>query len=344
MQIGKTFNIPSVVCGETVFSWAARGLSLRYIESPHLFRNIINKLFTFSGGAFEYTPNWFLERSDEEFGRSSTLMCLASELYGTTLSMCYRYFGSDSHLLTILPFRTLACEDCLATSVQLKGFPVWHKEWCYVTAAYCSLHLRELRSPSNLPPVERRMWDCYLNSLQRGRQAVTLDNKRVALMVLRGRSWFVRASSYNQVISDALLKLYSLLLSRRTLWAPEGIAGAGFGQPQRLICRQELGLFERLEYGLHSSDGLQRGGALVLIGWLAGIYTEQDIIRIRGCDKRYRCSLPDNPKLLGIIALLVCTSKEERTYISNALSPLRELRLARFDAFLEGVCVAATSR
>lgn len=329
---------PKIVNGETVFSWVTRGLAKGIFERPDVLREIVNESYRSWDLATDPGSTWPTRSSiDFEFDMHGGLISALSEIYDVPIAQLQPQFRSTGRPLTKLPFRNLYCEDCFRDSFLAHRFPVWKQEWCYATACYCAVHFQALKAPADIPTVERRMWDCYLDSIWRTRQSVTLSDRYTAIMALKAWAWMDKLFAKDSQVAQSVLILYKLLLCKRTWHARGGVAAAGFGQPRKAVCRLNLGLADRMEYGMHSSNGTQRGGALFLIGWLAGIYSKKDLEGAARGDMRIRRTLPHSPQSLGSLSAQVCMDAAEGSYISNELTPLRGLGVSGVDSFIKGL-------
>lgn len=327
-----------IIAGETILSWVCRGISSGKLKSPHLFRSIIQKHSapeSIDAGAIPQWPQPF--DSDPEFDESSYLISLLCEIYNEPVGSVNGYFRKSSLPLTNLRYRILSCEECLAKSFLSYRFPVWKKDWCYLTSAYCTEHHKLLTCPPVLPPIASRMWDCYLSNLSRGVSPVKADDKRLALLAGKAQAWIQRRAQIHPSESDALHALYGVFLSKRTLPAVEGVAASGFGHPPRAPYRWPLSMQDRLSFGMNSASGIQRGGAMLLIGWLLEIYPAKDIHNaIRG-NRMVRRSLPTHPRTLGSLAGRICTTREEGEMLVNQLQALREYQTHNIAEFMTGL-------
>lgn len=344
MTINRNYRHPKIFTGETILSWVSRGLSLGNLENPHLFRKVVENACQYGRPEPGAIPEWPVNfKGDLEFDDASELFSLLSDTYGMPAAVLGCHFRGNGLLLTKFPFRNLSCEDCLAHSFVVHKFPVWRKDWCYVTTGYCPMHFRALTSPRSNPSCDRRMWDCYLDMLWRGRSPVISEDKRLALLALKAQVWVQKITIRCGLESDALYSLYGLLLSRRTFNSAEGIAASGFGYSKRSPYRGKLDLHDRLDFGMHTADGAQRGGALLLIGWLFDLYPDKDVEgAIRG-NRKVRRTLPRSPELLGTLASRVCSTREEGVLMINRMLPLNELGSRGFADFLNAFKVAAAA-
>jgi hypothetical protein len=342
MYLGVDY--PKIITGETVLSWACRGLSLGLLKNPHLFRAAIQEYATPQPVDVGAIPEWPESLSlDLEFDESSELISLFHESYTESPAVIGHYFSDSGLPLTRLRYRTLSCEDCLAHSFFSFRYPVWKKDWCYLTSAYCPVHHRALACPPTLPAVENRMWDCYLHILWRGRSPVKPEDKRIAILATKAQAWIQKRALTHPSDSDGLHHLYGVLLSRRTLFAPEGVAASGFGHPPSSPYRWKLDIKARLDFGMNSANGAQRGGAMLMMGWLLDLYPAKDIDNaIRG-NRMVRRSLPINPRTLGSLAARVCTTKEEGELVAHQLQALRKYETKNIAEFLAGLNAVLSS-
>ncbi len=330
--------IPKIVMGETFLSWVCRGLSLGQLYNTHLIRSLIKQHSTPELAEVGGVPEWpGAHVPDLEFDDSGELKSLLYEAYKEETAARFDcYFGSSGLPLTQIRYRTLSCEDCLAHSFFSFRFPVWKKDWCYLTSAYCAEHHRLLTSPPTLPPMQSRMWDCYLHNLWRGRSQANSEEKRLALLVGKAQGWIQNRIASIPAESDVLHTLYGVLLSRRTLSAAEGVAASGFGYPPRSPYRWPLDVNNRLEFGMHSANGAQRGGAMLLMGWLLDLYSDKDIENaIRG-NRMVRRSLPKSPRMLGSLAARICTNRAEGQLVAHQLQALKTYGTDNIAEFMTG--------
>jgi hypothetical protein len=145
-----------------------------------------------------------------------------------------------------------------------------------------------------------------------------------------------------QELTEGVEALYGLLLAKRTAFAPGGIASVGFSRAQQVLCRLNLDLHERIEYGLNDSDPYQRMGALLLIGWLSGMVSPAEIVYLGHHDHCVRRTLPPSPQQLGRMVTLTL-SAEEVMVVREKLVKLGEISSTLMSSFLEGFD-EATSR
>lgn len=327
-----------IVIGETILSWVYRGLSLGCLRNPHLFRAAIQKAVKSEYCESGEVSKWPMHLdSDIEFDASSELACLYSEIYNVSIDVIRIYFGGDKLPLTNLLYGSNSCEDCLSHSFMAVRFPVWKINWCYLTSAYCPIHLKALRSPFTQPPVESRMWNCYLHTLQLGLNPVNYEEKRLALLVVKAQSWVQRRIVNHPGESDVLHTLYGLFLSRRTLYAVEGVAASGFAHPPRSPCRTHLDVLDRIDYGMHSANGTQRGGALLMMGWLLELFPTTDINGAIRSNRMVRRALPRSPRMLGFLAARIFISREEGELVAKKLQPLKNYNIRSICDFLDSL-------
>ncbi len=333
-----------IILGETILSWVNRGLSLDCLREPHLFREAIRKSVTAEYCDPGEVSKWpVVSDSDLEFDESSLLLSLCSNAYNISVKVLRLYFGSRRLPLTKLPYRSLSCEDCLSQSFINTRFPVWKKDWCYLTSAYCPIHFKALRSPPTLPSIESRMWECYLHTLKLERSPATYEQKRLALLAVKAQSWLQARALSHPSESEGLHILYGLFLSRRTLYAVEGVAASGFAHPPRSPYRRHLDVQDRLDFGMHSSDGSQRGGALLLMGWLLEIFQAADINGAIRSNRMVRRALPKDSRMLGFLAARVFMTREEGEFVARKLQPLKDYKVGSMCDFLDALDVGVKS-
>lgn len=344
MNVMSVVDHHKIILGETILSWVNRGLSLGCLSEPHLFREAIRKSVTAEYCEPGEVSKWpIILVSDIEFDESSQLLSLCSDVYNISNKVLRLYFGSRRLPLTKLPYRSLSCEDCLSHSFISTRFPLWKKDWCYLTSAYCPIHLKALRSPPALPSIESRMWECYLHILKLERSPATYEEKRLALLAVKAQSWVQARALSHPSESEALHILYGLFLSRRTLYAVEGVAASGFAHPPGSPYRRHLNVQDRLNFGMHSSDGAQRGGALLLMGWLLELFQASDINGAIRCNRMVRRALPKNSRILGFLAARVFMTREEGEFVARKLQPLKDYKVGSMCDFLDALNVGVES-
>jgi hypothetical protein len=194
--------------------------------------------------------------------------------------------------------------------------------------------------PRNTFTPERRIWDAYIYS--KGERSVkhSLSDRRIAGITIRVQKW-IESLVVGQALNDGVETLYGLLLAKRTAFAPGGIASAGFSRTQQLLCKVNLDLQERIEFGLNDSDPHQRMGASLMIGWLSGIVSQAEIVYLGHHNHCVRSALPPSPRQLGRL-VAIALSAEEVMVIREKLVNLREISSAMMSSFLEGFGEAAS--
>lgn len=333
-----------IILNETCLSWVLRGVSQKKLVSPHLFRQVIYQgLLTPKRNAFGVVDPWpFPDIEDIEFDHGSSLYSTVSEVLGFSSMYLTHFFGPMPQRLTHISTRKLYCTECFKESMLLHGFPVWKQSWCYATTACCAEHLNLLMSPRNNPEPKSRIWDCYVHSLSRRDRCISVYERRVAGLIARVQHWIQALETTNTVSKHAVLNLYAVLLSKRTIFSPQGLAAAIFGWHQSVICHMYLSIQERLEFGVHNSDARERGGALLMIGWLIEKVSEQEfsyVINGAFCSKGIA---PHSPELFGRMIAQLCT-KEEAGYVRQSLSDLQHYRTKNISEFLKGMDAAVNS-
>ena len=333
---------PRFVLGETLLSWVMRGLAHNKLRNPHLFRDAINRGLSVPKrvlpGIVESWP--FPAFEDIEFDCTTELFRVMRATYGIDGVLLQQLFAARQSRLIHIHYRHAYCSICLKESMRRTGFPIWRQPWCYTTTAFCVDHRHMLIRPRNTFTPERRIWDAYIYS--KGERSVkhSLSDRRIAGITIRVQQW-IESLVVGQALNEGVETLYGLLLAKRTAFAPGGIASAGFSRTQQLLCKVNLDLHERIEFGLNDSDPYQRMGALLLIGWLSGIVSPAEIVYL---GRHYHCvhrTLPPSPQQLGhLVALAI--SAEEVMVVREKLVNLREISSTMMSSFLEGFGEAAS--
>lgn len=169
----------------------------------------------------------------------------------------------------------------------------------------------------------------------------SLFDRRIAGITIRVQQW-IESLVVGQELTEGVDALYGLLLAKRTAFAPGGIASVGFSRTQQVLCRLNLDLHERIEYGLYDSDPYQRMGALLLIGWLSGMVSPAEIVYLGRHDHCVSRTLSPSPQQLGRMVTLTL-SAEEVMVVREKLVKLGEISSTMMSSFLEGFD-EATSR
>lgn len=165
---------------------------------------------------------------------------------------------------------------------------------------------------------------------------MSVFDRRMAGMIIRVQRWIQGFAIENPQVTQSVQGLYALLLSKRTIYAPQGLAAAGFGWHQKVVCRMNLSIQDRLEFGVNDSDAHQRSGALLLIGWLTGLISEYELAYVAKGDFRARRTVPCSLELLGRLATQV-RHQAEADYVHQLLASLQYLNSNKISAFLKGV-------
>jgi hypothetical protein len=162
----------------------------------------------------------------------------------------------------------------------------------------------------------------------------SLFDRRIAGITIRVQQW-IESLVVGHALNEGVETLYGLLLAKRTAFAPGGIASVGFSRAQQIVCRLNLDLHERIEYGLNDSDPYQRMGALLLIGWLSGMVSPTEIVYLGHHDHCVSRTLPPSPQQLGRMVTLNL-SAEEVMVVREKLVKLGEISSTMMSSFLEG--------
>ena len=308
------------------------------LRNPNLFRTVIQQADTSECRESGDISKWPMSTDlDIEFDASSQLISIYSETYDVPINNARSYFCSNRLPLTNLYYRSLSCEDCLSDSFMTVRFPVWKNDWCYITSAYCPIHLKALKSPSILPSIENRILNCYLHTLQLERSPAKYEEKRLALLAVKAQSWMQSRAISHPLEAEALLSLYGLFLSRRTLHAVEGVAASGFAHPPRSPYRGQLDVQSRIDFGMHSANGAQRGGALFLIGWLLELFQTNDVNGAIRTNRMVRRALPQNARMLGYLTARIFMTREEGDLFAQKLRPLKDYGIRGMCEFLNAL-------
>lgn len=334
---------PRFILGETILSWVMRGLGQNKLRNPHLFRSAINQSLVppkrVVPGVVESWPPPAFE--DIEFDLDTMLFKILHDTYGTGATVLRKQFAARQSGLLDIHFRHTYCSACLLESMVTTGFPIWRQSWCYTTSVYCVEHRRPLMRPRDTFTPERRIWEAYYYSAGERTGQSSIFDRRIAGIAIRLQHW-IESLIPGQELTEGVEALYGLLLAKRTALAPGGIASMGFSRAQQILCRLNLDLHERIEYGLNDSDPYQRMGALLLIGWLSGMVSPTEIVYLRHHDHCVSRTLPPSPHQLGRMVTLNL-SAEEVMVVREKLVKLGEISSTMMSSFLEGFD-EATSR
>ena len=327
---------PRFVLGETLLSWVMRGLAHNKLQNPHLFRAAIDRGLSVPKRAVPgVVESWpFPAFEDIEFDCDSELFKVMCATYGTDRVLLQKQFASRQSRLLHIHFRHSYCSSCLFESMVRTGFPIWRQSWCYTTSAFCVDHRRALMRPRETFTPGRRIWNAYLHSTGERSVKDSLLDRRIAGITIRVQQWF-ESLVPGQALTEGVETLYGLLLAKRTAFAPGGIASAGFSRTQQFLCRVNLDLHERIEFGLNDSDPYQRMGALLLIGWLSGMVSPAEIAYLGRHDHCVRRTLPSSPQQLARMVTLVLNA-EEVLFLREKLDKLEAVSSTAMSSFLEG--------
>ncbi|WP_143500751.1 TniQ family protein [Pseudomonas sp. Irchel s3f19] len=328
---------PRFVLDETLLSWVMRGLVRGKLKKPHLFREAIERGLTrfdcVVPGFFEAWPPPTFE--DIEFDRGSELFQILHSVYGTDLSLLQQRFASRESSLLHIHFRHSYCSACLTESMATARFPIWRQAWCSTTTAYCVEHRQPLASSPGAFTPDQRMWTAYRHSTDHPRPDDTLFDRRLAGITIRMQRWIKSigsALSFRKGIED----LYGLLLSKRTSFAPAGIAAAGFNRRKKPRFNGNLDLDERIVFGLSDSDPYQRMGALLVIGWLCGLISSGEIDYLARYDYCVRRTFPRTPQQLAHL-VMQGKSAEEKLLLRERFAMLHAVPSPMMSSFLDGI-------
>ncbi|MNL97174.1 hypothetical protein D3C81_70090 [compost metagenome] len=327
---------PRFVLGETLLSWVTRGLAHNKLQNPHLFREAINRGLSVPKrmvpGVVESWP--FPAFEDIEFDCDSELFKVMFATYGTGGVLLQKQFAARQSRLLHIHFRHIYCSSCLIESMVRTGFPIWRQSWCYTTSAYCVDHRRALMRPRETFTPDRRIWNAYLHSTGERSVRDSLFDRRIAGITIRVQQWF-ESLEPGQALAEGVETLYGVLLAKRTAFVPGGIASAGFSRTQQSLCRINLNMYERIEFGLNDSHPYQRMGALLLIGWLSGMVSTAEIAYLRRHDHCVHRTLPPSPQQLALMVTLALTA-EEVLFLREKLAKLEAISSTTMSNFLEG--------
>jgi len=326
---------PRFVLGETLLSWVMRGLAHNKLQNPHLFRRAIKQNLS---GAKRVVPgvvaSWPCPAfEDIEFDCSSELFKVMGDTYVTDGVLLQKLFAARQSGLLHIHFRHSYCYSCLIESMAKTGFPIWRQAWCYTTSAYCVDHRRALMRPRDTYTPDRRIWNAYLYSTGVRPVKDSLFDRRIAGITIRVQRW-IESLAPGQALTEGVETLYGLLLAKRTAFAPGGVASAGFSRTQQSLCKINLELHDRIEYGLNDSHPYQRMGALLLVGWLSGMVSQAEIAYLGQYDHYVRRTLPSSPQQLAHLVTMLLTTDEMR-FLREKLVKLEKVSSILMSNFLE---------
>ena len=328
---------PRFILGETLLSWVMRCLGQNKLRNPHLFRGAINQSLVppkrVVPGIVESWPPPVFE--DIEFDLATKLFKVMHDTYSIGATVLRKQFAARQSGLVDIHFRHTYCSACLLDSMVKIGFPIWCQSWCYTTSVYCVEHRRPLMRPRDTFTPERRIWDAYLYSAGERTEHSSLFDRRIAGIAIRMQHW-IESLIPGQELTEGVEALYGLLLAKRTAFAPGGIASVGFSRAQQVLCRLNLDLHERIEYGLNDSHPYQRTGALLLIGWLCGLVPAAELAYLGRYDHCVRRTLPPSGRQLARLVLLEM-SAEETAFFREKLVKLEAVSSKMMSSFLEGL-------
>ncbi|MFR0713642.1 hypothetical protein ACLUS7_01155 [Enterobacterales bacterium BD_CKDN230030183-1A_HGKHYDSX7] len=328
---------PRFALGETLLSWVMRGLARGALIKPHLFRSAIDhglaKPDCVAPGFIEAWPPPTFE--DIEFDHGSELFQILHSVYDIDVSLLRQRFDSRESSLLHIHYRHSYCSACLTESMATSRFPIWRQAWCSTTTAYCLEHRQRLASSPGTFTADQRMWTAYRHSTDHGRPDNTLFDRRLAGITIRVQRW-VKSMDSALSFRIGIEALYGLLLSKRTAFAPAGIAAAGFNRKKKPIFRGNLDLDKRIEFGLSDSDPYQRMGALLVIGWLCGLISAGEIDYLARYDYCVRRTFPRTPQQLAHL-VMQGKSAEEKLLLQERFAVLHAVPSPMMSFFLDGI-------
>lgn len=330
---------PRLIFGETFYSWISRAQNQGRPYSSYRFRSILELHFSKWQSCNLGRLNFWEdeEGTDFEFDQSSDLFMLASDVLNISHLTLQCYFSAGNHWLTKLPYRQLCCRDCFRESMGQCGQPAWRKVWCYATTSVCQTHRRFLTRPFERAAPHARIWAGYIHSIQWHDASDGTVDRMFSSLALKVQIW-VQTRVASAEARTAIFSLYGLLLSKKTAFAPEGMAASTFRKKPPVICRTNLSIQDRIAYGVDDSDSYQRGGALIMLGWVLGLINDPELLKLASVNRFARAAFPRSLslELFGQMVTRVMNAGEVE-FLLNRLNGLKTVADARADEFLRGV-------
>lgn len=295
-------TVPRFIVGETLYSWVVRATSTGQLVGLGLFDMPGNPdLLAESKSPLCVDELQCLLCPDIEFDPNSWLYYAVARASKCSVGFLARYYAQHERWLTNPHYRYLYCPDCFKDSMALYGFPMWRQSWCIATSSYCILHKRLLQKPLTICATDERIWHCYIDSLSSSTQPCSVQSKIEASLTIRVQRWMRNRDAQQTPLAKALRLLYSILLLHPTKFSTEGIASAAFGPFRKTALQKNLSIHARAALGVDTSDARQRSGALIIIGWLMGVLSEDEVAYLKRVDPRVRQAVPSTAQALGTL-------------------------------------------
>lgn len=295
----------------------------------------------------EYVDQWRVgtEVIDVDFDLDTALFTKLCNSIGLDLSCTIPFFLLPSDTLSLSYwFRYAYCAECINSDVIVYGFPYWRKEWCYVDCPCCLLHGKLLSILNDDSHTDvHKPWRAFANnkvslidssyrgSANKYRQPILPLRDNYACRVQhflcsarRSKSVYVPRSGCH-VSAENVLQCSNILLStflsvRTERWLG-GIARQLVTDIPDKIYHRPYSKKSRMLLGVEEAIPYIRLVAILLVGWVFGIISDNELSRIKGYAEREYYWMPDSIKELGYLAASFGNEKEFIWYV-NLFRPL----------------------
>lgn len=331
----KIKTLPRAHCGETFVSWMYRCAVNN--NCPAVTLSDIN----------DYVGSWRVGdlSIDVDFDLEAAPFATLCSSIGIDLRCAIPFFSLPCDTIALSYwFRYAYCAECIDSDVKLFGFPYWRKEWCYVDCPCCLLHGRLLSILNDESHTDaHKPWRAFANeenslldSSYRGaankhhqpilplRDNYACRVQHFICSARRNQSVYVPRSGC-QVSSKHVLQCSNILLStflsvRTERWLG-GIARQLVTEIPDKIYHRTYSKKSRMLLGVEEAIPYIRLVAILLVGWVFGIISDNELLRIKGYAEREYYWLPDSIKELGYLAASFGNEKEFIWYV-NLFKPL----------------------
>ncbi|WP_179058770.1 hypothetical protein [Pseudomonas taiwanensis] len=306
----KIRGLPASVCGETLYSWSFRCAQRKYqcLDAAWL---RVSQIYNSSDSRFEAPVR---EEDFHEFFLGWNI----PEYIVWGVFNCQKLFLLDSD------FRSCYCPHCLLSDVKEYGLPCWRMSWCDVRYVYCHEHKCLLSSLNSTWALQNKAWLAFSDAVNYGiprgqfetpnATHINLLNQfnrlisRVQRAFMQVQSSGLRSASCEGRPDDELdlgcvyILVFSLLLRLRTTRVPAGVARYLLSDDCVTIAHGDFTYDECLRMGVARSNPNQRMVALLLLGWIVGLFNESEVKVISRVVEAARFVWPRSLKDLGRMA------------------------------------------
>lgn len=307
----KIRGLPASIPGETLFSWSFRCAQRNHQDATGVWLRL-NEIFCAGDAGFEAPIK------DKDF------YDFFSGLDVFQINIMWRVFNCQNVMLLDKGARSGYCPLCLLSDVKEIGLPCWRLSWCDVRYVYCREHNCLLSSINSTWTLQTKSWMAFADTVNYGvpRGQFETPNAmhpnlltQLNLLISRAQEVLLRVrqsevgvvscmSGTDEVYSlgKIYLTIFSLLLRLRTAHIPAGVARYLLSDNYVAIDHGDFTYEECLSEGVSRSSPYQRMVALLLLGWIVGLFNEDEVKVISRIVEAARYVWPRSLKDLGRMA------------------------------------------